>query len=81
MSLGIVRGEYPIDDADGPGVGRDQPHDGAHSGGFAHAVAPQKGDHFAFLDFQGHTEQDLRRAVGAFDAIQIEQRRHQSSPR
>ena len=47
---------------------RRQPHDGAHRGALAHAVAAQQSDHLALLNLETHAEEGLARAVEGFDA-------------
>src|SRR5690606_39080185 len=56
------------------------PHDGAHRGGLAHAVAAEERDDLAGGDVEVHLEEDLALPVGGLEAADLE---HQpaSSPR
>ena len=51
-----------------------QAHDGLQRGGFPGPVTPEQHGHFAAVDRERDTAQDLRLAVPGIEAVDVEQR-------
>ena len=59
--------------------GRHEPRDRAERRGLARAVAAEDGDDLSLADRERDTVESLYRAVASLDAVELEQRGHQSA--
>ncbi len=70
--VGRQAADFLAAESDPAGARRRQPHDRAHGGGLAHAVAAHQRHHLAGRDGKRNAEQHLAEAVAGFDAGEFE---------
>ena len=71
--IGRQAADLAAGEADRAGPRRRQPHDRAHGGGLAHAVAAHQRHHLAGRDGERQAEQHLAQAVAGLDVVDLEQ--------